>query len=453
VPECVQQLHSLQYLELRGSVIEELPAWIAALTRLTCLFLDGNKLTCLPDLTPLIRLHSLHLSANASLQPPAWIARMPALLNLEVAAVGLTTVPECFQHLHSLDMLNLSGNQIEVLPAWVAGLTSLETLELSRNHLTELPDLTSLTCLEVLCLDYNNITRLSKALVSMASLEAIEIEDNPLESPQYHAVHTQLLAQFDEDLRANEGITSTSEEYDDAWREEFPQMQLEAMRSWFRAEEAMASLLADEEADQTRRATKTAKKKHKKKKAAQAASTVESEGPTPLMPSQPLTPPQSPSALPSASLPSSSPSPLPPTEGPPSAELSTTARHSPSPPSPVCERLSPSPPRESTTPTTVITQEPTAKPVSELTVRLISREPPDELCCPISLELLLDPVVTSLGHCFDRTAMEVHLKKLRDEKQIYFCPLTKERMTKDLHPCLLIRNQAKAWLEANPDYF
>jgi hypothetical protein len=76
----------------------------------------------------------------------------------------------------------------------------------------------------------------------------------------------------------------------------------------------------------------------------------ESEGVTPLMSSPPLTPPQSHSPLPSPSLSSSPPSLLPPMEDQAPAQLSATSRHSTSPPLPVCERLSPLPPRESTTP-------------------------------------------------------------------------------------------------------
>jgi hypothetical protein len=75
---------------------------------------------------------------------------------------------------------------------------------------------------------------------------------------------------------------------------------------------------------------------------------------TPLMSSPPLTPPQSHSPLPSPSLSSSPPSLLPPMEDQAPAQLSATSRHSTSPPLPVsstvCERLSPLPPRESTTP-------------------------------------------------------------------------------------------------------
>ena len=39
---------------------------------------------------------------------------------------------------------------------------------------------------------------------------------------------------------------------------------------------------------------------------------------------------------------------------------------------------------------------------------------PDELCCPITLELMLDPVQTILGQTYEREAIEDWLKTHKD---------------------------------------
>ena len=79
-------------------------------------------------------------------------------------------------------------------------------------------------------------------------------------------------------------------------------------------------------------------------------------------------------------------------------------------------------------------------------------DPPDDLCCPISFKLLLDPVVTSTGCCYDRKTIQEYVDKTEKAKGPLLCPMTKLPMCRDPYECLYVRNQARNWLEAHPNY-
>ena len=79
-------------------------------------------------------------------------------------------------------------------------------------------------------------------------------------------------------------------------------------------------------------------------------------------------------------------------------------------------------------------------------------DPPDDLCCPISFKLLLDPAVTSTGCCYDRKTIQEYVDKTEKAKGPLLCPMTKLPMCRDPYECLYVRNQARNWLEAHPNY-
>lgn len=83
-------------------------------------------------------------------------------------------------------------------------------------------------------------------------------------------------------------------------------------------------------------------------------------------------------------------------------------------------------------------------------------KPPDELTCAISFKLLLDPVGTSTGFCFDRGALSeyISLKDAEAGKPLATlpCPLCASEMSRHVVPCFPVRSMARAWLQANPSY-
>ena len=74
-------------------------------------------------------------------------------------------------------------------------------------------------------------------------------------------------------------------------------------------------------------------------------------------------------------------------------------------------------------------------------------EPPHHLRCPITLTLFRDPVVTSAGHSYERSALLAAWQasgRTRD-------PSTGETISASLTPNWNLRQQVQAWLDARPD--
>jgi hypothetical protein len=66
----------------------------------------------------------------------------------------------------------------------------------------------------------------------------------------------------------------------------------------------------------------------------------------------------------------------------------------------------------------------------------------EELVCPISLHLMIDPVFISSGKTFDRTSIMNEFSRQREinPRGILFCPVTKEPLTDVLTPNLQMRS-------------
>lgn len=69
----------------------------------------------------------------------------------------------------------------------------------------------------------------------------------------------------------------------------------------------------------------------------------------------------------------------------------------------------------------------------------------ENLCCPITLEIYLDPVVASDGHVYEREAI------MRCMRSRSISPITREVLNKELYPCYKIKSQVDEYLKLNPD--
>ena len=69
-------------------------------------------------------------------------------------------------------------------------------------------------------------------------------------------------------------------------------------------------------------------------------------------------------------------------------------------------------------------------------------ETPKEYKCPISMELMDDPVVCSDGHTYNRTSIE-ELFRLRK----YISPITREKLNKIMTPNITLRKVINDYIE------
>ncbi|MCP4215752.1 MAG: hypothetical protein GY765_13950, partial [bacterium] len=150
-------------LELRINNLEgTLPAELNALTELTVLRLDNNRISgTLPDLSGLTKLTHLELGSNMLTGTlPAWINNFSNLKVLSLYVNSFNgTLPD-ISNLTQLETLNLNHNYFTgSLPAALSQLTKLESIYVPENQLSgTVPDLTQLTLLTTLNLSDNQFS-------------------------------------------------------------------------------------------------------------------------------------------------------------------------------------------------------------------------------------------------------------------------------------------------------
>ena len=63
---------------------------------------------------------------------------------------------------------------------------------------------------------------------------------------------------------------------------------------------------------------------------------------------------------------------------------------------------------------------------------------PPDLVCPISQDIMIDPVIVSSGHTFDRESVLFENGRLR----LSVCPLTRAALKPDVYPCVVMRERS-----------
>lgn len=107
----------VDYVNLDRNELEEFPAELTTLTGLKWLRLNRNRLSALPDLSPLVNLRRIYLKGNR-----------------------FTEVPEALKSLPSLTDVDLSQNPISEVPAWLVEMKGLENVSFSDTRVTKLPE-------------------------------------------------------------------------------------------------------------------------------------------------------------------------------------------------------------------------------------------------------------------------------------------------------------------------
>eukprot|EP00523_Entomoneis_sp_CCMP467_P006327 CAMPEP_0168732632 /NCGR_PEP_ID=MMETSP0724-20121128/7869_1 /TAXON_ID=265536 /ORGANISM="Amphiprora sp., Strain CCMP467" /LENGTH=545 /DNA_ID=CAMNT_0008779653 /DNA_START=199 /DNA_END=1836 /DNA_ORIENTATION=+ len=81
-------------------------------------------------------------------------------------------------------------------------------------------------------------------------------------------------------------------------------------------------------------------------------------------------------------------------------------------------------------------------------------DPPHALCCPITFQLMKDPVViVESGHTYERAAIAQHWETQEASNIPITCPNTNQRLdSKQLTPSLLVRSQCREWQQQHPDW-
>ncbi|XP_037533663.1 DISP complex protein LRCH3-like [Nematolebias whitei] len=169
--------------DLSRNRLSELPLEVCVFVSLEYLNLYQNCLRSLPDsLLNLQALTYLNLSRNQLSVLPPVLCSLP--LKVLVASNNkLVSLPEELGQLRLLTELDVSCNEIQTLPSHVGQLEALRDLNIRRNHLIQLPP--ELAELPLVRLDFscNKVTSIPVCYRRLTQLQAIVLDNNPLQSP------------------------------------------------------------------------------------------------------------------------------------------------------------------------------------------------------------------------------------------------------------------------------
>uniref|UniRef100_A0A8C5QJA8 Leucine rich repeats and calponin homology domain containing 1 n=1 Tax=Leptobrachium leishanense TaxID=445787 RepID=A0A8C5QJA8_9ANUR len=163
--------------------LTEVPVEVCQFVSLEALNLYQNCIKILPDtLINLQILTYLNISRNQLSSLPACLCGLP--LKVLIASNNkLGSLPEEIGQLQQLMELDISCNEITCLPQQIGLLKSLRDLNVRRNYLKVLPQ--EIVDLPLVRLDFscNKVLALPLCFRKMVQIQALILENNPLQSP------------------------------------------------------------------------------------------------------------------------------------------------------------------------------------------------------------------------------------------------------------------------------
>ncbi|KDO35366.1 hypothetical protein SPRG_00215 [Saprolegnia parasitica CBS 223.65] len=180
IPDDVFGIEKLNTLDLSNNELTEIPAAIGQLINLKTLKLDSNQLSSLPDLSALTKLTNLVLDNNklATLQAlPMGLTKLSARNN------QLLALPPTLCCLSQLESVDVSQNQISSIPSAIASCSSLKELTLDDNRIAQLPDaLAQCPKLKALVVRRNRLgpQSIAASILAASAVHIMQLEGNPM---------------------------------------------------------------------------------------------------------------------------------------------------------------------------------------------------------------------------------------------------------------------------------
>ncbi|XP_041094093.1 leucine-rich repeat and calponin homology domain-containing protein 4-like isoform X2 [Polyodon spathula] len=176
-------LSDVTQADLSKNRLSELPEELCQLISLETLNMYHNCARSIPDsIVNLQALSYLNISRNQLTFLPAYLCHLP--LKVLIASNNkLSALPDDIEAMGNLRQLDVSCNEIQSLPPQIGSLESLRDLSVRRNNITVLPD--ELSELPLVRLDFscNRVTRIPVCYRHLRHLQAIVLDNNPLQCP------------------------------------------------------------------------------------------------------------------------------------------------------------------------------------------------------------------------------------------------------------------------------
>ncbi|CAD6441637.1 9c4d46b8-6448-429b-a228-bfa84c96443a [Sclerotinia trifoliorum] len=190
----IENLKSLEVLEIQRNALDTFPDSLSQLDRLRVLNITENRFRSLPfdilSRLPLIELIAVKNGLVGTLVTGA-VEKLSQLQVLDVTSNAITSLSESELDLPSLHQLSCSANRITSLPdltSWV----SLRTLTAEDNNLSELPaGFVELPKVKNVNFSGNNIKILDDRIGRMESLDILRVSGNPLREKKFSAMSTE----------------------------------------------------------------------------------------------------------------------------------------------------------------------------------------------------------------------------------------------------------------------
>ncbi|XP_045582047.2 leucine-rich repeat-containing protein 40 [Procambarus clarkii] len=183
LPSTFGDLTCLHRLNLSHNRLEELPAGVFLLSDLRSLQLDHNNLKILSeDLGNLNVLEYLDVSHNSLTELPLSIGYLQRLTKFNASENQLKELPPEIGDCFALSQLDLNHNQLVALPSSIGNLRKLEQLYLRHNSIQVLPPLHSCASLKELHLGNNFIKELdAEQLGYLTGISVLDVRDNQID--------------------------------------------------------------------------------------------------------------------------------------------------------------------------------------------------------------------------------------------------------------------------------
>lgn len=142
--------------------------------------LSSNRLSDLPDLSMLSKLHTLDLNQNNLKEVPPVVYSLQKLQNLNLNNNQLSLLPGGLLKLTALKTLSVAYNQLAGFPALLTGL-KIKNLDISGNPIKALPDnISDMKELEVFIANECALDKLPSNIMNMAALKQLSLNSNQL---------------------------------------------------------------------------------------------------------------------------------------------------------------------------------------------------------------------------------------------------------------------------------
>lgn len=138
VPEKLEFLSNLSYLDFSGNKLRSLPKPILELSNLIELDLGGNQICAISsDIRVLRKLEVLYLGGNQLEEIPPEFGLLSRLKLLNLCDNELEAIPATLGQLRKLEGLSLHDNRLHTLPPQIVKLRRLKELSLRNNPLVK----------------------------------------------------------------------------------------------------------------------------------------------------------------------------------------------------------------------------------------------------------------------------------------------------------------------------